>query len=119
MNTTDQIAVMQAYVDGKQIQFYDEESETWKTTNEPCWDWMDYEYRIKPKPEKPTYRPYSNFDEFRAEWEKHGGWTINELNCYSLINYVITLPAFDFFRDLVEKHRWADDGTPCGIKVEE
>lgn len=44
--TIEAIRVMQAYVDGKEVQtMYDEK---WQTTNINSWNWFDCNYRIKP-----------------------------------------------------------------------
>lgn len=46
MNTTkEQIKVMQAYVDGKEIEFLDSGGKWCKTSN-PAWDWCASDYRI-------------------------------------------------------------------------
>lgn len=45
--TTDCIKVMQAYVEGKQIQYKDDE--VWINIENPDWDWHNWEYRIKPE----------------------------------------------------------------------
>lgn len=50
------IAVMQAYVDGKQIQCTDDESENWIDVESPEWD-PNYDYRVKLNL---TYRPFFN-----------------------------------------------------------
>lgn len=85
-----------------------------RTTYNPVWSWNECEYRVKPEPKEPTYRPYANFDEFRAEWEKHGGWIYNkETNSHHLLSSMNEPQYF------CEKYVWADDGTPCGIKIEE
>ncbi len=107
---------MQAYTDGKQIQCKSEDIWLdWNTRIEPVWDWRNCEYRIKPEPKEPIYRPYKDFGEFRAEWEKHGGWVIVENGKY------IMLTGFNIRTTMhvLEAYRWADDETPCGIKVEE
>lgn len=45
------IAVMQAYVDGKEIEFRMlDSSEKWRVTAFPIWDWGNYEYRVKLTP---------------------------------------------------------------------
>ena len=116
------IAVMQAYVDGKQIQYTDAESEYWTDTKSPEWD-PNYDYRIKPEPK---YRPFANADECWQEMLKHqpfGFVIFNE--CYTCIvsvsnidvsmtnmsGDIITQP----FGDLIEDYTFAD-GTPFGIK---
>lgn len=45
--TADCIKVMQAYVEGKQIQYKDDE--VWINIENPDWDWHNWEYRIKPE----------------------------------------------------------------------
>ena len=42
------IRVMQAFVDGKEVECWDRGLEGWETTNNPSWDWMDCTFRIKP-----------------------------------------------------------------------
>jgi hypothetical protein len=52
--TIEAIRVMQAYVDGKEVQtMYDEK---WQTTNIHSWNWFDCNYRIKPTA---TLRPWT------------------------------------------------------------
>lgn len=55
MTTKEKIAVMQAYVDGKKIQFARKNKEDWEdySTGEPLWAWSMFDYRIKPEEEKP------------------------------------------------------------------
>jgi hypothetical protein len=47
-NTIEMINVMQAYVDGKEIEYQD--NDNWLKTNYPSWDWKNFVYRIKPEP---------------------------------------------------------------------
>jgi len=52
MTTQEQIAIMQAYVDGKQVEFCNPKSEDgWNLIHKPSWDWSEYEYRVKVAPE--------------------------------------------------------------------
>lgn len=55
--TAECIKVMQAYVEGKQIQYADAETEDWIDIESSEWDWDNYDYRIKPGP---SYRPFAN-----------------------------------------------------------
>lgn len=66
------IAVMQAYVDGKQIQFFNEYTGEWENIQIPNW-LRDTSYRVKPEPK---YRPFKNADECWQEMLKHEpfGW---------------------------------------------
>lgn len=41
--------LMMAYAEGKQIQFYNSISKTWKDLTSPKWNYPDEYYRIKPK----------------------------------------------------------------------
>lgn len=67
------IKVMQAYVEGKQIQYVDSETEDWTDIESPIWNWDIYDYRVKPEPK---YRPFKNADECWQEMLKHEpfGW---------------------------------------------
>ena len=46
--TKDKITIMQAYANGEELQF--KYRDTWKQVNTPNWDWVQYDYRIKPEP---------------------------------------------------------------------
>lgn len=69
--TKERIAVMQAYVDGKQIQVESSDSK-WADVPEPSWS-INGNYRIKPEPK---YRPFKNAEECWQEMLKHQpfGW---------------------------------------------
>lgn len=54
------IAVMQAYEMGREVQVrYRNGVLGWQNSKSPEWDWLNYEYRIKPKPQEwqLRYRP--------------------------------------------------------------
>lgn len=120
--TKQRIAVMQAYVDGKQVQVYDISLSKWFDTDAPSW-FASSQFRIKPEPK---YRPFDNGEECWLEMLKHqpfGFVIFNE--CYTCIvsvsnidvsmtnmsGDIITQP----FGDLIEDYTFAD-GTPFGIK---
>lgn len=69
--TKERIVVMQAYVDGKQIQVESSDSK-WADVPEPSWS-INGNYRIKPEP---RYRPFKNAEECWQEMLKHQpfGW---------------------------------------------
>ena len=69
--TKERIAVMQAYVDGKQIQVESSDSK-WADVPEPSWS-INGNFRIKPEPK---YRPFKDVDECWQEMLKHQpfGW---------------------------------------------
>lgn len=48
------IEIMQAYVDGEEIEVLRSLDSDWEKTSYPQWDWDSYTYRIKPKPMKVT-----------------------------------------------------------------
>lgn len=46
MNTADKIKVMQAYLEGEEIEFRRNDEGEWKT-GEPAWNWVSCNYRVK------------------------------------------------------------------------
>lgn len=51
MTTEEKIAVMQACVDGKTIQICPSGRSNWSDTKiPPQWNWVDFNYRVKPEP---------------------------------------------------------------------
>lgn len=121
------ISIMQAYADGKKIEFRDNNGEhkSWENTYTPCWDWFGCDYRIKPEPK---FRPYANADECFADVKKHGGWIkAKGLDEYFHIGYIgdgfVRMVAGETnlgegFDKFLENNVWADDGTPCGKEDE-
>ncbi len=56
MNTIEKIELMQAYLKGKKIQEKEIGTDIWEDCDDKfalAWDWSRYNYRIKPKEEKP------------------------------------------------------------------
>ena len=45
----EKIEVMQAALDGEEIEVYSARGDDWVKTNVPVWNWDNYDYRIKPK----------------------------------------------------------------------
>lgn len=92
--TKNLIVVMQAYVDGKQIQYTDGESEYWIDVESPEWD-PNYDYRIKPEPK---YRPFKDADECWQEMLKHQpfGWVKTIANIPELHNISAIFPSAEF-----------------------
>ena len=131
MTTKEMIEVMQAYERGEQIEFISKSlrsSADWTTmTQEPEWNWSDFDYRVKPKP---TYRPYKNAAEFLAAQKEHGiNIRLKKHNYYGLPLYItniligIQLPKGDgstvdidlSYEELFQDYTWQDE-TPCGVK---
>ena len=70
------IEVMQAYVDGAEIEFANIGEDEWaKKTLHMMWDWVHYRYRIKPKPRE--FWLAKDGDEYAVtEGGRHGGMVI-------------------------------------------
>ena len=52
--TKQAIAIMQAFVDGKEIEYSD--GTVWESGFSPSWNWYGTKYRIKPKPREFSFR---------------------------------------------------------------
>lgn len=91
--TKERIAVMQAYVDGKQIQVKSSDSK-WADVPEPSWS-INGNYRIKPEPK---YRPFKNTVECWLEMLKHQpfGWVKTIANIPELHNISAIFPSAEF-----------------------
>ena len=128
-DTADCIKVMQAYVEGKQIQYAESEMENWTDIESPDWDWDVYDYRIKPESK---YRPFKNVEECWQEMQKHQpfGWIKDKEDGHYAM--VTTVDAFYDDKNYIKisgDHNWSfaetmnvytfADGTPFGINIEE
>ena len=124
--TADYIKVMQAYVEGKQIQYKDDE--VWIDIDDPDWDWHNWEYRIKPEP---NYRPFRNAEECWQEMQKHRPfcWIKNKNNGhYAMITKVnadfdkkhIAISGINIWTlsETMCDYTFAD-GEPFGINIED
>lgn len=60
-DTKEKIAIMQAFVDKKTVEYYTEEFNIWLKVVSPIWNWEKWEYRIKPELQ------YQRFDFTDAE----------------------------------------------------
>ena len=108
--TKEAIRVMQAFVDGKEVQsMYDGK---WASVTVPRWSWDDTQYRIKPTP---TFRP----------------WTADEVPLgmqarnreYPKTRWLIDRTSSEENRkDWCEKYEHSIDGGktwhPCGVMEE-
>ena len=52
MTIQQQIEVMQHFADGGKVEILDEHRNEWIDAPKPRWDWISYDYRIKPEPFK-------------------------------------------------------------------
>lgn len=117
---------MQAFVDGKQIEFKDSVGR-WCEAKNPLWNWdSGRKYRIKPEPK---YRPFKDAEECWQEMQKHQpfGWIKGkEGEHHSLITSIIADEEevyingiSGFVLDEIMEHYTFADGLPFGVKVEE
>lgn len=91
--TKERIAVMQAYVDGKQIQ-WERSDDKWVDVSDPSWSIVN-NFRIKPEPK---YRPFKDADECWQEMLKHQpfGWVKTIANIPELHNISAIFPSAEF-----------------------
>ncbi|MCQ2058694.1 MAG: hypothetical protein MJY71_02555 [Bacteroidaceae bacterium] len=119
------IDVMQAYKEGKEIEFRNCRGK-WTSVGTPAWDWGDHEYRIKPEPPNPQYRPFESVEEVMEAIKEHGNWLRSIKEGYGVYNQIysfdnsgIVTYACDASYDWALKiFVWAD-GTPFGKLIEE
>lgn len=115
------IPIMQAFVDGETIQYYN--GMKWiDLTGNQCNFQFPAMFRIKPEPK---YRPFKDVEECWTEMQKHQpvGWlkVIRE-NARTVLNYIhnkgcIFSNGSMSFEQMFEKYTFAD-GTKFGIKEE-
>ena len=124
--TKEMIEVMQAYDRGEDIECFNDDYEQWKDVNNPIWDWLHNDYRVKPKKK---YVPFDTPEEFFAEQRKHGEFIENKesgekMNAYVDKNGIVILSTalnctytFESLGTLFGCYKFSD-GTPCGKEVE-
>ena len=124
MKVSEQIAIMEAYEDGETIERTIRDESEWKSleyVEDYPFDFVLNEYRIATKLK---YRPYKSVEEAFNEAKKHEFWT-KEIST----GFIINVGAFGKnFEDIyineynqnnfLDKFVWADDNSPCGIKIE-
>lgn len=116
------IAVMQAYRDGKRVEFRDAYKKVWRDVDEPSWDWDKSDYRVKPELK---LVPYESAEEFFAAQKEHGPYLVDKGGLYA-IPTVVTNDGLGPFGDwasltwfnLAKCCIW-QDGTLCGKEVTE
>ena len=115
--------VMEAYDNGKEIQFLNEEDDKWIDTPIPLFNWDKYTYRIKPEPK---YRPFKSQEECWQEMHQHPdfGWVLAKDSkimyhiCVVGIGYVLIDSMSISFPETFAEYEFTD-GTPFGINKEE
>ena len=122
--TKEMIEVMQAYERGEQIECFNDEQ--WKDVNNPIWDWLHNDYRVKPKKK---YIPFDTAEEFLTAYRKHGEFIENKesgekMNAYVDKNGIVILSTalnctytFESLGTLFGCYKFSD-GTPCGKEAE-
>ena len=118
--TRELVDIMQAYVNGKQIQVsYKKQDDEWEDTFDPLWDFNTFKYRIKTESK---YRPYTNAEEFLKAMKRHGPLIKNTYQYMSVLNiywnninlYGKCVVSINFQHLYADGYTW-QDGTPCGI----
>ena len=125
MKVSEQIAIIKAYEDGKSIEQKRFDRNEWESivyVEDFPFDFVMNEYRIKPVPK---YRPYESVDEAFNDAKKHGFWMQNVDRMYLRfidgfhINKNSDIFICDYcVDDILDMFVWADDGSPCGVKIE-
>lgn len=72
MTTEEMCEIMKASTEGKSIEVRhkNDKDTDWTDITFPCWNWVDYEYRVKPEKKEPTYRPYKTIEEMSEHIKK-------------------------------------------------
>lgn len=118
MTTKEMIAVMQAYEDGKAIEFKGKmESELNWQPCVPLWNWIDNDYRIKPETQ---YVPYDSVSEVEKDkWVKRkDNGVLKRISALDANDNSVCMYGWYNLKQLFELFTY-EDGTPCGKKVEE
>lgn len=117
----DKIAVMTAYVNGEPIQEMQRGSGCgWHDSYMPTWNWVDFSYRIAPKP---AYTPFWTKEEFIQSLKSHSTMPYVCLDGeYRIVSQIydegITIAESNYtYEGLVKKNIKFLDGTVCGIPV--
>ena len=109
--TKEAIRIMQAYVDGKEVEFK-WMSKGWNSNDKPEWNWSAYDYRIKPTS---TLRPWT------ADEVPLGAWMRFKLipsERYLITQSTLSLPLQQWFQDREHSTDGGKNWLPCGV-VEE
>ena len=125
--TKELIKVIQAYVDGKDIECWDEYNEKWELVGNPSWN-TDKVYRIKPET---IYRPFKSAQECIEELKNHEPfgwvknqpnagyyfWSISGIRCDGVVDFIYIRDVW-CSADTIFAYYTFLDGTPFGIKEE-
>lgn len=120
-------AILHAYLDGKEIEFYSSDFNEWHTAAMTniigIIDNID-SYRIKPEPK---YRPFKNAEECWTEMQKHQPFEWIKGKVDGLLYLITAVVSENDIRvdgvflslDCIEESYTFADGTPFGVKEEE
>lgn len=118
MTTEEMIFVMNAYSNGKKIEFRRMNENNWNKTDLPVWDWAHFDYRVRPEPK---YAPYDSVEEIdKDKWiVTKDGMAAYRIGAMDTGDDTVYLVSYDWI-DLKElfEHYVYEDGTPCGKLVE-
>lgn len=116
------LPIIQAYADGKQIQYFEERTMRWEDITAPSWI-RGIPYRVEPESK---YRPFRNTKECWQEMLKHQpfGWVkINGqyTNITKIDNKDLSFRAQGFWYQICRDETVKDnvtfaDGAPFGIR---
>ena len=100
MNTKEKIEIMQAYLDGKTIQYTDKSYKNWKDLqNEPLWNFKECYFRIKPKEKVKKTTKYLCFEDSNGNLFHYREGS-NNCNYYLENNRCTRIPEFDKTRKI-------------------
>ena len=81
MELSEMIKVMQHFEDGGEIEINSKNGNCWTKITSPSWDWVYYEYRIKPEKQKVTIEKWLCSD-------KQGGLVVIETTNIEEYRYI-------------------------------
>lgn len=115
MTIDEKIAVMQAFKEGKEIEFRQLGTpDVFVNCTHPFWNFGTFEYRVKPEPEPPKYEPFSFEDDLVGKVVTDG--EIEAMITVKARN-VVYIDKFYHYADLLENWKFLN-GSPCGKIIE-
>ena len=109
--TIEAIRVMQAYVDGKEVE-YQIRGGHWVAAMPPNWNWPNTQYRIKPTP---ILRPWTSDEVPLGAWMR---FKLIPSERYLITQSTLSLPLQQWFQDREHSIDGGKTWLPCGV-VEE
>jgi len=70
MDTKEQIKIMQHFVDGGEVEYYDRLDSRWLPVREPLWNWYGSTYRVKPEPRECWGFNATNYKSGMVFWKR-------------------------------------------------